>query len=279
MQTKICTKCGRELPATSEYFHKNKRTPDGLYYRCKKCKSEDDKEYRIRNKSKLRVKRKIQYWQNVEHNRDQTRQWALLNKEKKKTSDRQYYEKNKDRIKKYSRNHYQLNRKKHYKLSLCWRNQNPTLYGQYQKKYAHKRRLTIGCVRHDLTNNEWEKIKIAFGSNCAYCGNYCDSPTQEHFIPVSRHGEYTKHNIIPACLSCNSSKQDKPFEEWYPEQPFYSKDRELFICEHFSTMAQENDGWGRSRPDLGVLTIALNNEWGGQYLETVSRSTSANPYA
>lgn len=37
-KTKLCTKCGRELPATTQYFHKMKATKDGLYPSCKECK-------------------------------------------------------------------------------------------------------------------------------------------------------------------------------------------------------------------------------------------------
>ena len=37
MDTKICSKCKRELPATSEYFYISKRTKDNLHSVCKKC--------------------------------------------------------------------------------------------------------------------------------------------------------------------------------------------------------------------------------------------------
>lgn len=38
MKMKICSKCKRELPATSEYFHNDKKRKDGLYPQCKECK-------------------------------------------------------------------------------------------------------------------------------------------------------------------------------------------------------------------------------------------------
>ncbi len=34
---KICPRCERELPATTEYFHKNRAMKDGLYPQCKRC--------------------------------------------------------------------------------------------------------------------------------------------------------------------------------------------------------------------------------------------------
>ena len=36
---KVCTKCGRELPATPEYFQRRKTSKDGLMYVCKDCRS------------------------------------------------------------------------------------------------------------------------------------------------------------------------------------------------------------------------------------------------
>lgn len=40
MQTKICSRCRNEYPATEEYFHKQKKGKYGVTSRCKKCVSE-----------------------------------------------------------------------------------------------------------------------------------------------------------------------------------------------------------------------------------------------
>ena len=50
MDTKICSKCGKELPR--EAFHKNLRTKDGLRYYCKACQYEALKESLKRRKAK-----------------------------------------------------------------------------------------------------------------------------------------------------------------------------------------------------------------------------------
>ena len=47
--TKTCTgTCGRTLPVTPEYFHKDSRRTDGLITRCKQCVSQSKKEYHSR---------------------------------------------------------------------------------------------------------------------------------------------------------------------------------------------------------------------------------------
>ena len=43
--TKICTKCGKELPATEEYFYKDKTHKDNLKAWCKECVKEHSREY------------------------------------------------------------------------------------------------------------------------------------------------------------------------------------------------------------------------------------------
>lgn len=63
---------------------------------------------------------------------------------------------------------------------------------------------------------------------CTKCGR--DLPlSQDHFIPLSKGGEYTLNNIIPACVHCNSSKHIQSFFEWYPKYKYYSSNREKKI--------------------------------------------------
>lgn len=49
--------------------------------------------------------------------------------------------------------------------------------------------------------------------------------TMDHVVPISKGGKTTIDNVIPACSSCNSSKQARDIIEWYTSQPFYSKNR------------------------------------------------------
>ena len=42
---KICRRCDKEYPSTSEYFYKNKQCKDGLHPYCKNCKSKIHKDY------------------------------------------------------------------------------------------------------------------------------------------------------------------------------------------------------------------------------------------
>ena len=45
MSYKKCTKCGEELPATTEYFEKDSRIKTGIGAQCKVCRSKWRKQY------------------------------------------------------------------------------------------------------------------------------------------------------------------------------------------------------------------------------------------
>lgn len=49
METKKCSKCGRELPRSE--FHKHPRTKDGLQHYCKECTKEAVQNSRMKKKS------------------------------------------------------------------------------------------------------------------------------------------------------------------------------------------------------------------------------------
>ncbi len=48
---------------------------------------------------------------------------------------------------------------------------------------------------------------------CAYC-KQSPSVTLDHVVPISRGGAHEFANLLPACRSCNSSKNALTLEEW-----------------------------------------------------------------
>lgn len=51
-----------------------------------------------------------------------------------------------------------------------------------------------------------------FAGKCAYCGK--TATTIDHIIPISKGGQTEPANLLPACVSCNSSKKDTDFDLW-----------------------------------------------------------------
>jgi 5-methylcytosine-specific restriction endonuclease McrA len=72
-----------------------------------------------------------------------------------------------------------------------------------------------------------------FNHKCAYCERGEDL-RQDHFVPLTKNGEYTHNNIVPACNKCNASKNNSDFFSWYRNKPFYSKDRERRILRYLN---------------------------------------------
>lgn len=97
----------------------------------------------------------------------------------------------------------------------------------------HRRKARIKNLQCNFTQKEWLKVQHYFNNRCAYCGTE-GRLTQDHFIPLSKGGEYSKNNIVPACHMCNSLKRDLDFFEWYPQQTFYNKQREQKILKYLN---------------------------------------------
>ena len=53
--SKICTECKRELPATPEFFWRDKYAKDGFMSQCKECKKEYNRSYRRMNRERLKT--------------------------------------------------------------------------------------------------------------------------------------------------------------------------------------------------------------------------------
>jgi len=214
METKVCGKCGQELPMTKEYFIARKDSKDGFRNDCKMCRAEYDKEYYQDNNAVC-----------VEHNK-------------------KYYQDNKMACTEYKKQYYQDNKLAHDEKGKLWCQANKVARAEHSKKYrkghpelyrmcSQRRRALKLQLPHSLTVAQWEKIKIHFNNKCCYCGKELPLE-QEHFIPVVKLGSCDHDNIIPSCRSCNSSKGPRSFFEWYPKYMYYSKKREKVILEYLN---------------------------------------------
>jgi hypothetical protein len=210
--TKICNCCKKELPATTEYFHRDSTLKSGIRGICKECCCKNRKEYSKTNREYEHNYGKQYREKNKEELKIKLSKWKNENKDKIADEWQRYYEANKARLAK-NRKIYWSNNKERYKVSI-------------QRRKARKRELVS-----NLTIAQWENIKQIFDNKCAYCGRELKL-YQEHFIPLSKGGEFTINNIIPSCQSCNSSKHDRLFNEWYPRYKYYNKKREEKILSH-----------------------------------------------
>jgi 5-methylcytosine-specific restriction endonuclease McrA len=176
-------------------FSKNVAAKDSLQGYCKVCTSAKSSYYGRKDRS------------------DYLATYREQNKERRAEYNHRYYRKNKNRMLTYNKQH---------------RANNPDLY----RTYCNTRRAKLKQLVASYTKQEWDECKSIYNNSCAYCGRAMKKLTQDHFVPISNGGEYTKNNIIPACQKCNSSKNNHDFFDWYPKQPFYQAEREQKILDY-----------------------------------------------
>ena len=126
---------------------------------------------------------------------------------------KQYYLDHPEYYKQYNKQWYQDN-KKHAKEYDKQYNQTPEGKASKQRRHS-KRRAIENEIVNTLTAQEWIDILKEYKFRCAYCGKeftLFDRETKDHVIPISKGGDNTKENIVPACRSCNSKKKDKIFK-------------------------------------------------------------------
>jgi hypothetical protein len=96
-----------------------------------------------------------------------------------------------------------------------WRERNPDIIKNADANKRHKRRAAI--AGEVVSNEDWQWLIRQYNENCAYCGQYMEKPTRDHYVPLAKGGRNVASNIVPSCNSCNCSKQAKTgeqLEEW-----------------------------------------------------------------
>lgn len=190
--TKICSKCKQELSLDS--FYLDRGTPRA---QCKDCVKTQARQWREDNPDQVKAtgrayrlsengfaKRKVWLAERAKRPEqiEYRNQWAKT--EKGKASRRR-------RVNRFAR----------------------TEKGHAANKRRHvRRRATLASVIATLTADEWREIMEQHDYHCAYCGKpFSESlpVTQDHVIPLSKGGNHTKDNVVPACKPCNSSKGAK----------------------------------------------------------------------
>ena len=205
---KVCIECGKELPI--EQFYTSKTNKSGYRGVCKGC---------------VKIASNLQYAKNREKVLGGQKQYRIDNLDKVNSYQHQYKEINKDKLTKYHSERYESNKEQINERNRQYYKTHPEGHRiRYQRYRASRREL-----QHTLTVPQWEEIVKQFNGCCAYCGRDIDPLVQEHFIAMSKGGEYGSNNIIPSCKHCNSSKGNKNFFGWYPKYKQYSKKREAFI--------------------------------------------------
>jgi len=95
-------------------------------------------------------------------------------------------------------------------------------------RYARRRKRRMDRADNDLSDEQWVALQAAW-VGCAYCGA-TDKPLQRDCVlALSRGGRYTLDNVVPACLSCNTSKCGHEVTGWLRRKRL---DEHAFLLRH-----------------------------------------------
>lgn len=194
--SKPCTKCKQTFPRTPEYFHRHKKTKDGLSQRCKACRIADNDAYKKANPEKVRESNRKYNANNPEKRRDQEKRKPSRQPERMQAYRRDYYLKTAEKQKAHGRE---------------WRKNNPEKRRMQERK---RRALEYNAISEPYTTQD---VLNRYGTNCRYCYepiNF-DAPRivgtpgwelglhLDHVIPLSKNGTDTLDNVEPAHALCN----------------------------------------------------------------------------
>jgi hypothetical protein len=235
-QTKRCAKCGEEKPF--DCFYGDKSGKYGLRSQCKDCHNESARHWQQANSEWKKEYDHRRYETNSERVKERAHRWRQDNPERASENNRRWYRANSERAKELSRRRQQANREQHNESSRRWCQANP----ERRRVYEQKRRARKRSLPATLTHEQWRLCLEHFNYCCAYCGSQRDfwfTVEQEHFIPTVSGGGYVAKNIIPACKSCNTSKQDDDAVSWLTERFGKRKAKEILkrIQDYFDSLA------------------------------------------
>lgn len=208
---KRCTKCQQEFPATTEYFHRDKRLQSGIRSCCRVCsckiafayaetnreaQRERARQYYDANREILREKAIQRYYANHETLRERQRMGNRINPEEWREQRRKYRAVHCDRYREYRRLYRKANRQK-----KCEQE-----HRRRARKYGRNGSYTIDDVRLQL-KMQTDRKGIA---RCWWCSEPLgNNQSIDHRIPLSRGGSNDARNICITHLKCNMIKNDK----------------------------------------------------------------------
>lgn len=232
---------GGWLPATSDYFNRDKTSKDGFCYKCRECSRAANRQWYADNLGRALESARKWHQEHPEKRREIARNYGARNREKIRQYGREYRRVNADKIKAKVRRVYKISPEKRREYRR-----------NYQKKHAKelaarsRERYALAPKPFNERNRRWKKknrdkvrdhdrrrrarLLEAKGSHTAADVStqferqhrrcyYCDSKLKnkyhvDHVIPLARGGSDAPDNLVIACAKCNQKKNAKLLREW-----------------------------------------------------------------
>lgn len=214
--TKQCNKCGEWFPATPEYWHKRKPSPDGLSYTCKQCAIARTKKHYAEDLEYARQQKREYYHTHKAERRAYNQRTLERRRERRQRPDYKAkaaeYRKRKQRdLVKYNQGYRASHPDWQAGVMREWRRRNP----ERAKAIIHRRIAMKHLAPGQFTAEDVRRQHDEQEGRCFYCGiALFDDYHVDHKVPLSRGGSNGPENIACACEPCNLGKGAKTEAEW-----------------------------------------------------------------
>lgn len=190
---------------------------------CEECNRQRKRQHYTNNREQYLTRVSERYRKKRESILKYAREYREKNLESIRQRNRNYRLANLGKIRQQNREYQKVNREKRNDYQRCYRQ---TEKGYQVKNAASRKHKAAKRNNHNASYTSAQILELhsQFGC-CAYCGVESNRLTTDHFISLASGGPDCMGNLLPACYSCNSSKQDSDPLEWYKRQPFYSNVR------------------------------------------------------
>lgn len=191
METRTCTKCGKIFPATTEFFHRDKKNKDGICTMCKACRCANSKEWRDANREHLAEYDRRWRAENPELARAANRRWRAANRERRAENSSRWRAANREHLAEYKR---------------LWEAKNPD-----NRRAARNRRRArkVEAGGNHTTEDIQRQYEVQNGK-CWWCQrDVGDDYHADHLVPLAEGGHNGASNLVISCPSCNLSKGAK----------------------------------------------------------------------
>lgn len=218
METKICKKCGRELPLSE--FYKNKNCKDGYLNVCKECFIRQQKQYNKERKEEILEYAKQYYQGNKEKKSEYNKQYRQEHKEEIAEHNKQYYKDNKEAILEQHKQYQQEHKEEINEYFKQYYQDNKENYKQYYQTPMGRASTLVSAYRQEdkkynrgecTLTPEWI-IDNIFTQPCHWC-----KKTDWHKIGCDRIDNslpHTPDNVNPCCEECNKKRGRRTYEEF-----------------------------------------------------------------
>jgi 5-methylcytosine-specific restriction endonuclease McrA len=191
---KTCPKCKKSKELS--LYHKNKHNKDGLHLWCKSCRKEESVKYLNKYFPNRRIGKKGRIsFQTEDSKKISQKEWREKNKEKLKISKHNEYLKNKDKYLKRSRVWKKNNKLKVVEIIKKYRN---SIKGKISRQVNGNKRSALKKSTSDNTvnNKSIMKLYVTQGGKCAISKKELNYKFHiDHIKPLSKGGKHSISNI------------------------------------------------------------------------------------